>query len=166
MKLRFVTCNDPLSAMIRDREGEATPFTPSHVEMVVAEGYLGAHYDGGVAVRPVNYDNTALLHELFVNVPLTVPGDAAAEKYARGKIGSPYDWGAILDFVLPVNFHAENHCICSAFMTSTLQAGGEFPYALARAPHATSPLDLMFWFSGRNDIGATSVYEMMSRSHG
>lgn len=162
MKLRFVTCNDPLSAMIRDREGEASPFTPSHVEMVVAEGYLGAHDDErGVQIKPVGYDKATMMHELFVMVPLTVDGDRAAEKYARGKLGSPYDWGAILDFILPTNFHAPRHVICSALMTSTAQAGGAFPYALARAPHTISPLDLMFWFSGRVDIGARTIYELM-----
>jgi hypothetical protein len=150
MRLRFVTCNDPLSKMIRDREGEGTPFTPSHVELVVAEGYLGAHYDGGVQIRPVGYDKALLLNELFVTVPLTTDGDAAAEKYARGKIDAPYDWAAILDFVLPTDLHLEDHVICSAFMTLTAEAGSAFAYPLAKPAHAVSPLDLMFWFSGRN----------------
>jgi hypothetical protein len=152
MKLRFVTCSDVVSELIRDREGEmetAIGFTPSHVEMVVAEGYLGAHDEGGVAIRPVGYDKATLLHELILEVPLPAGGDAAAEKFARSRLGEPYDWQAIIDFVLPVSLHQPRHYICSALMTLTARAGGAFPYALGLPAHAISPRDLLFWFTGR-----------------
>jgi hypothetical protein len=158
MRLRFITCHDPLSWLIRDRGGQmvkAIGFTPSHVEMVVSEGYLGAHDDGGVQVRPVGYDaaRLLLLHdgnpaELFVDVPLSAAGDRAAETWARNLIGTPYDWGAVLGFLVPFNMNEHKHLICSAFMAATLKVGGAFKYPLARAPHAIAPADLLFLLSG------------------
>lgn len=157
MRLRFITCADPLSWLIRDRGGQMVPaigFTPSHVEMVVAEGYLGAHDDGGVQVRPVGYDDAKLLPlpdgkraELFVDVPLSPAGEHAAETYARSMIGTPYDWGAILGFLLPCNANEHKHLICSAFMTAALKFGGALKFPLARAPHAIAPADLLFVLS-------------------
>lgn len=65
MRIRFVTCSDLVSSLIRDREGPANPaclsFTPSHVEVADfatpdgKPGYLGAHDVGGIMVRPVGY---------------------------------------------------------------------------------------------------------------
>lgn len=152
MKIRFVTCSDRVSALIRLREGsmaEWVGFTPSHAEIVVPDGYLGAHYDGGVMVRPVGYDKAYLTHEHFISVD--VPHEAKAEAWARGKVGEPYDWKAIVDFVLPENWHSPEHVICSAFCTGALEAGGLFgpKNPLALAWHQVSPALLFFWLSGR-----------------
>jgi hypothetical protein len=152
MRFRFVTCSDMVSSLIRDREGEAVPFTPSHTELAVSGGYLGAHYDGGVAIRPVGYDRATMLRELFLDVPLGTAGDAAAEAFARSKIGAAYDWQAIVDFVLPTTLHENKHLICSAFMFLTAKAGGAFAFPVAVPAHAISPRDLLFLFSGRQAI--------------
>ena len=155
MKLRFVTCSDAESAAIRTREGGMAPwfgFTPSHVEMVVKEGYLGAHAQGGVAIRPVGYDQATLAHERIVDIG---GDDAAAETYARSKIGTPYDWGAIfdfVDFVLPTEFHQKAHLICSAFMTITGRKASALPFRLACRAHELSPRDLALVISGRMAI--------------
>jgi hypothetical protein len=149
MRLRFVTCDDPISVAIRLREramAQHIGFTPSHVEIVTTEGYLGAHYRGGVQIRPVGYDDFS--SELFVDV--AVPDEATAMTYAREKIGMPYDWGAIINFILPLHFHADNHSICSAFVTLVLQHGGLF--VLAAPAHAVSPRDLLLVLSGRMAI--------------
>jgi hypothetical protein len=154
MRLRFVTCNDPVSDLIRAREGDMAAcigFTPSHAEVVVREGYLGAHYDGGVAIRSVGYDRATLLHELFVDVAL--PDEAAAEKWARKKIGATYDWRAILDYLLPENWHARGDFICSGYCTGALANGGAFAFPLALPWHLVSPALLLFWLSGRSAIG-------------
>lgn len=150
MRLRFVTGNDLISADIRAREGEmaaAIGFTPSHVELVWPGGYLGAHDVGGVAVRPVGYDRASLAHELFVDIDLA--DAAAADAWAAGKIGTPYDWAAIVDFVVPVDWHLKGHLICSAFATLYCVHGKFFPFALACEPHAMSPRDLLLAVSAR-----------------
>jgi hypothetical protein len=92
---------------------------------------------------------------LFVDVPLTAEGDAAAEKYARSKIGTPYDWQAILDFAIDTDFHEKGHVICSAFCDLVADHGGAFPYPLALAAHQVMPRDLLFWFSGHVAINKT-----------
>lgn len=161
MRIRFVRHSDLASGLICDREGEVAPFVPSHVEIVVQNpdgslGYLGALDDReggaapGVQIRPAGYDKATMLHELFVDVAL--PDEAAAEKFARSKIGEPYDWEAIVDYLLPLALHETRHLICSAFVTLALKAGGEFVFPLAAAPHATSPRDVLFWLSGRMAI--------------
>lgn len=153
MRLRFVTCSDPVSDLIRAREGDAAQwvgFTPSHAEIVVREGYLGAHYDGGVAIRPVSYDAAKMQHELFVDVPLQ--DEAKAESWARNKRGATYDWRAILDYLIPENFHETSALICSAFCTGALENGGAFAFPLALPWHLVSPLSLLFWLSGRTKI--------------
>lgn len=157
MRLRFVTCNDPVSDLIRDREGDMAAwvgFTPSHVEIIVREGYLGAHYDGGVAIRSVGYDKATILHELFVDVALS--NEAAAEAWARHKIGATYDWRAILDYLVPENFHQRAALICSAFCTGALDNGGAFAYPPALPWHLVSPALLLFWLSGRTKIILTN----------
>lgn len=153
MRLRFVTCNDAVSELIRYREGDMAKwvgFTPTHVEIAVPGGYLGAHYDGGVAIRPIGYDKAKLAHELFVDV--TLPDEEDADKWARAKIGSPYDWKAILEFILDTPLHEHKALICSAFCTGALDAGGKFIYPLAKAWHQISPSDLLFWLSGHRHI--------------
>jgi hypothetical protein len=172
MRLRFVTCNDPVSGLIRDREGDIAKwvgFTPSHVEIAAfasgpvlvsygKPGYLGAHYDGGVAIRPVGYDTAKLLHELFVDVPL--PDEAAAEAWARKKIGATYDWRAILDFLIPEDWHARGELICSAFCTGALENGNAWSHPLALPWHMVSPALLLFWLSGRIVIATTTAEQV------
>lgn len=155
MIVRAITCNDQISGLIRAREGTVDKaylgFVPSHVEIVVPEGYLGAHDDGGVQIRPTNYDAATLSGEAFFTVPL--PDEQAAESYARSKIGTPYDFFAILDFVLPLGFDpaANSHAICSAFVRSALTAGKRFT-RLVKPAWNTDPLDIAFLLSGQEDV--------------
>lgn len=156
MRFRFVSENSLSSALIRAREGEIFPFTPSHVELVVPEGYLGARdfavagVTAGVQIRPVGYDAKTMLHELIFDVPL--PDEAAAEAYARDKIGSPYDWAAIVDYVAPLNMHGIGHLICSAFATMVLRHGKFFTHPLAARAHAIDPRDVLLLISAQMPI--------------
>lgn len=158
MRLRFVTCNDDLSIAIRIREGAMARwvgFTPSHVEIVVPEGYLGAHYQGGILIRPVGYDRVTMTNELFVDAAL--PNEAKAETWARSKIGALYDWRAILDYLVPENWHQSGAFICSAFATGSLDKGGAFAYPLALPWHLVSPALLLLWLSGRTQISTKAA---------
>lgn len=164
MRIRFVTCDDPFSDLIRAREGDMARwvgFTPSHAELAGftttdgKPGYLGAHDDGGVMVRPVGYDAATLTHELFVDVAL--PAENAACIWALSKVGSPYDWHAIIDYLVPDNFHEPNHFICSALCTGALERGGAFTYLLALPWHLVSPALLLLWLSGRTKINAKAA---------
>lgn len=154
MKLRFVTADDPISRLIRDQAGVCMPFAPSHVEAVVPEGYLGAHDDVGIAIRKVGYDHPLILNgkpcELFVDLSGDPVMDAAFDKFIRGKIGTPYDWQSILDFLeLPIdlNLHESKHLICSAFMFLALRAANRVPFAVTMPAHHVSPAVLLFALS-------------------
>jgi hypothetical protein len=157
IRLRFVTCNDQLSAMIRLQAGICMPFTPSHVEAVSQDGqsYIGQHLNGGMQARPVGYDAATLQAEKFVDLPVSVSEEAVFYAFINSKIGQPYDWKSILSFVDPaLNLHEFNHLICSAMMTAALRAPGcEFFLMPLTVPfHHISPRDLFLVLSSHVEI--------------
>jgi hypothetical protein len=144
MKIRFVQGNDFLvSWNIAARENVAMPFTPSHVEALSRDGksYIGARLQGGISPAPIGYDTGTRKNELVLD--LGENGDDAAFTYMESKIGSPYDWTAIIDFVLPINWHQYNHLICSAFMTLMLRKKMFFTSPLPVPAHMMSPRDVL-----------------------
>lgn len=148
--LRFVTCNDPISYLIRTAEN----FWASHVEAVLPDGagYLGAHADGGVQIRPLAYDKDTMTRQLFVAMTAS---DAVTEAFYDGlksHIGEPYDFSAILGFVARTNLHSKQHAICSALQALELEKSGFFPGVLCRPPHEISPADLLLILTGRVEI--------------
>lgn len=155
IKLRFVTCTDPLSRLIRTQAGISMPFTPSHVEAVSLDGksYIGEHYDGGMQARPVGYDAKDMLAEKIVELPCTPEQETAFHAFVNLKIGEPYDWKSIFSFVAPdLNLHAVNHLICSAMMTAALRACNYFPMPLTVPFHHISPRDLFLILSSHVQI--------------
>lgn len=124
--LRFVTCSDFVSRMIRDAED----FWASHVEAVTAlaqPGYLGAHANGGVLVRPIGYDKATLVREEFKQIPCDDATQLAFETFLLNHVGQPYDFDAILGFVLRGDCHRKEHAICSALLVDALQSVGLLP---------------------------------------
>lgn len=152
--IRFVQgkTDSLVSFDIEARENVAMPITPSHTEMLSRDGksYIGAHIDGGIQARPVGYDASSMKAEVLID--LGPEGDDAAFAYMESKIGEPYDWKSIVDFLLPINWHQYNHVICSAFMALTLRKKSFFPYRLAVPAHMISPRDLLLTISGRMQI--------------
>jgi hypothetical protein len=156
IRLRFVTCHDPISEGIRLREN----FWASHVEAVTPAGngpgpkYLGAHAEGGVQARDVGYDAAILQRELFVDLAETAPGQAD-EFYAflNRHIGEPYDFKSILGFLVPdVAAHQPGHVICSALQALALRQCGWFAAPLVEPAHKISPRDLLLIISARMQV--------------
>lgn len=154
--LRFVAGDDVTSRLIQARGGVCMPFTPCHVECLSRDGksYTGQHLDGGMEARPIGYDAGTRTHELLLPLPATDEQYDAFHKYVETRIGQPYDWKAIADFVLPVNFHQTGHAFCSAVMTLAMRAADWFPSrsALATPAHQISPRDLLLMLSGIVEI--------------
>ncbi len=148
IRLRFVSGGDLDSLAIRAR----TESPWSHVEAVTPAGkYLGAHAQGGVLARDPGYDASWLKAEQFVDLPETEAGQADAF-YAglEAHIGEPYDFGAILDFIVPgIEVHQARRVICSALQTLELVKRRWFPGPLAEPPHKISPRDLFLLVSAR-----------------
>jgi hypothetical protein len=165
MQLRFVQGTSYISRWIVDQEKAAMPFTPSHVEAVMPNGtWLGAHIDVGVQARPAGYDKGEVAHELFLTLPALPAQDAAFHTFLEKHIGEPYDWSAILGFVLPQHEHAPEHAICSALCTLGLRTptgvpavSPWFPWPLAAPAHLISPRDLLVLISGRLEIPMFAV---------
>jgi hypothetical protein len=157
IRLRFVTCHDPLSALIRTQAGISMPFTPSHVECVSQDGksYIGQHFDGGMQARLIGYDAGKMMFEAFVDLPCTDDQEAAFYAFIQSKIGQPYDWKSVISFVAPdLNLHEVNHLICSAMMTAALRCKGceYFPMPLTVPFHHISPRDLLLILSSHVQI--------------
>lgn len=151
--LRFVAGNDVESQAIIARSPLCMPDTPSHVECVTPEGlYAGERVSGppGMAERKPGYDASYLAHEWFVHLPATDEQHAAFYAYMKNSIGEPYDWKAILDYALPVDFHDFNHAICSAKMVLGLRTKGceWFPWPLSTPAHLIMPAMLHLMLSG------------------
>jgi hypothetical protein len=156
IRLRFVTCNDAISEVIRMQAGICMPFMPSHVECVSQDGnsYIGQHFDGGMQARPAGYDAAKLLHEKFVDLESASSAEEDAfYTFVNSKIGQPYDWQSIISFIDPaLNLHQVNHLICSAMMAAALRACGFFPYPLTVPFHHISPRDLFLVLSSHVQI--------------
>ena len=148
IRLRFVTCSDQISAVIRFAEN----FWASHCEAVMPDGtYLGAHADGGVAARPPDYDKGIWTQQLFLDLPCTDEQKAAHIRYLAKKIGEPYDAASIFGFVARADQHTPNHIICSALQLMSLRQpeAPYLPYPVVVPAHGVSPRDLLMILSGR-----------------
>jgi hypothetical protein len=155
IRLRFVTCTDSVSTMIRDVED----FFLSHVEAVTPEGgYLGAHADTGVQERVPGYDKGILKTEIFVDLPATPQQVADFYAYLNSRLGEPYDFGAILGFVLRDGMHAKGHAICSALMVLALRKCQWFAFRLAEPAHKISPRDLYLILSATQNLTGVLSY--------
>lgn len=154
MIIRFVQGSSFESLAIIAQSKTAMPLTPSHVEALTPDGafYIGAHISGGVQKRPVGYDKAETVHELLLNLGATANEDAKFFAFLETKIGQPYDWRAILGFLLPAHEHILNHSICSALVTLALRACGWFEAPLAAPAHLISPRDLLLIISGRMTV--------------
>ena len=158
MKLRFVAGTGIISQAIIAQSKTAMPFTPSHVEAVSADGlsYIGAHISGGIQSRPKDYDAGQFAHELFLepvpNVTDHYCQDQMFDLFMKTKIGEPYDWHAIVGFIIPEHFHTPNTAICSAVCTLALRACGWLQWPVAAPAHLISPRDLLLMISARMEV--------------
>lgn len=176
MIIRFVRGTAWESTAIALQEKACMPFVPSHVEALSQDGtrYIGAHMDGGFLSRPVGYDAGKIARmpdgydrqvfpdglcdlRLDLGVARNVTDsaewqDAVFYKYLKDSIGEPYDWTAILGFVIPEHFHLTNHAICSAKITLALRKCMWFADQLASPAHLVNPRDLLLMISARMQV--------------
>jgi len=157
IKIRFVKSKGWESDAIVALEKTALPFTPSHVEAVTPDGfYLGAHFDNGTQKRPSNYDAGQFEYELFLTLEtLEIDQTKRFYDFLNAHIGEPYDWKAILGFIVPHHEHIPNHAICSALITLALRGCNWFAYPLAAPAHLIDPRDLLLMLSCRMAIPLT-----------
>jgi uncharacterized protein YycO len=116
IKIRFVTCADLVSALIRDK----TFCAYSHVEFVLDDGTtLGAHASGGVAIRPANYD-------VFTKIAVFAVSVSQSQKdvifsFAQAQVGKPYDFGAIAGLVVDRDWRDTSKWFCSELVAAAFE---------------------------------------------
>jgi hypothetical protein len=95
LTIRLVTSNDIISALIRDK----TWCAYSHVEFILDDGTtLGAHADGGVRIRPIDY--AVFTAVKVITITVTEEQKAAVLAFAHAQVGKAYDMGAIAGIVV------------------------------------------------------------------
>jgi hypothetical protein len=141
--ISFVNAPSLITDLIRIR----SPFV-SHAEFILPDGRrLGAHMKGGIQARPDGYQ--ALDTEY--RCKLWVPEPDAFYAGANAKIGTPYDWKAILGLATGEDFHAPHEFICSAFVT-TMLLDYNMIVPLPFKPHQVAPYDLLLICSQHADV--------------
>ncbi len=146
IQLRFVTCNDAVSAGIRVGE---YGFWASHAEAVMPDGtLLGAHYDGGVMARDKGYDAEKVERELLVDLPCDKATEQKFLDFLRGQLGKPYDLRAIVALVAERDWRQPDSWFCSELQAAALEACGWMP-KLADDVSKITPRDLLLIVSAR-----------------
>lgn len=89
----------------------------SHVDLVLPDGrLLGARPAGGVQIRPPDYARFYRVLQLLMRTPLA----ARHYRYALSQVGKPYDWRAVIGFLLPSrDWRDENAWFCSELVAAT-----------------------------------------------
>jgi len=144
MKIRFVTGNDWMSRLIRigERDGWAT-----HTEAVMPDGkLLGAHYDGGVLVRPAGYDKGSTTRELVVDLPSSSGTDRVFYDFLKGQVGKPYNLKGIFGLEFGTDWRDKGSWFCSELMAAALEHSGRV-HPLASINNHISPRDLLLALS-------------------
>ena|ERR1700744_1986814 len=118
-RIRFITETDVISDAIR-----LVTFSEwSHTEIMTDEGtYIGAHSDGGVQERPADY--TKVSRERRYSIPVSDWAQEEIMKFARSKIGTPYDFEDIAGLFLHHDLTEKKTEICSMFVLEAAMAGG------------------------------------------
>lgn len=105
-------------------------FWPSHVETEMPEGgLLGASFWGkGVVNHPIGYDTGDFYQESFLQIPATPEQEEIFYTFLRSQIGKPYDWTAIISFLIWWrDWHEEDSWTCSELVAIALSKCGLFP---------------------------------------
>jgi len=126
IKGRFTRNNwAPSSVFIR----WATDSPWSHIEAAIRnypgqmDGWLGAKPDGGVQIRPWDYDYHCEAQEFIIDVS----GEVEQKFYKSfvDKIGCPYDWSAIFGFAASRDWHKDGQWFCSEAFEDSLEDAGD-----------------------------------------
>lgn len=117
---RLVTCSDPVSLAIRIK----TECKYSHIEFIFIEDALptlGAHADGGVARRPINYDTFTAVWNFEIDVTQQQYNDTKAAAVAQ--LGKKYDFTAIAGIEFDRDWRATDSWFCSELFIFALEEG-------------------------------------------
>ena len=114
--LQFVTSRDPESWAIRTFQRGWC----SHVDAVMDDGrLLGARSDGGVLIRPPNYEKFARVERVVISVPYYK--ERAYWDFLKAQIGKPYDKLAIAAFAFNRDWRSPDAWFCDELVAAGLE---------------------------------------------
>lgn len=113
IRIRFVTEDGLISALIREK----TWCDYSHVEFVLDDAStLGAHFSGGVAIRPADYATFTKIEEF--DIPVSAEQKQLIMNFAYAQVGKPYDTGAIAGIVAHRDWSDPGKWFCSELVAA------------------------------------------------
>jgi hypothetical protein len=114
--LQFITCSDPGSWAIRTFQRGWC----SHVDSVMDDGrLLGARLDGGVLVRPPNYEKWSRVERVVISVPYYE--ERAYWDFLKAQVGKPYDKLAIAAFAFNRDWRSPDAWFCDELVAAGLE---------------------------------------------
>lgn len=138
IRLQFVACGDAASAAIKIFSRGWC----SHVDCVLTDGtLLGARIDGGVQIRPPDYESFDLVERVCLDV--APAAEARYYDFLRRQIGKPYDKLAIVAFAAERNWRTPDAWFCSELAAAALEDSGWFPKPVAASVSEITPRDLL-----------------------
>lgn len=151
IKIRFVTGNDVISMLVLkgERDGWAT-----HVEAVLPDGsLLGAHLQGGVAIRPAGYDKDVTTRELIVEIPVPQAEEQIFYDFLHSQVGKPYDLTGVIGLAVGRNWREPDSWFCSELIAAGLEHAKVFNTLSSSFDHI-SPRDALLMLSCMMPIAA------------
>lgn len=125
----------------------------SHVEIDNGTGWLGARINGGVQVRSYNYC-TPVAEEIRT-LSVTADQNQMFFQFARGEIGKPYDWLAIVGIILRLPLaRSPYRWFCSEYVQACCVAAG-VPALDSRSTYRVTP----------RDIGLSPILQPLKGAH-
>ncbi len=131
---------------------------PTHCETVLSDGQrLGSWFhQGGVRIRPANYEASegGFTKELWVHLKATPAQEEAFYAFLHAQIGKPYDWKAIVGFVISGrDWQEPDSWDCSELFASALAACGLLPQHMAVKFSRVTVRDVMLLTSMISEAG-------------
>ena len=118
VRIRFVRGEGWISRAIC----EVTWSRWSHVELVTDDGYLGAHNEGGVQVRDLDY--AKVVDEMFGVAFVTKEQSERVLDYAMDQLGKPYDYTALAGIIFHRDWAAAKRWFCSELIAASFDYAG------------------------------------------
>jgi hypothetical protein len=114
--LQFVTCSNPGSWAIRTFQRGWC----SHVDSVMDDGrLLGARLDGGVAIRPSNYEKFSRVERVVIAMPYYK--ERPYWDFLKALLGKPYDKLAIVAFAVNRDWRSPDAWFCDELVAAGLE---------------------------------------------
>ncbi len=118
----------------------------SHVDIVMPDGtLLGARLDGGVRIRPANYETWHKRAVVALDRGQSITD--AFYSFAVSQIGKPYDKTAIIGFAAGRDWREDDSWFCSEYAGRSLEVSNAFAFPFFAPASKITPNGLLLALS-------------------